>query len=86
MKVFTEISLNEFPAWSGAIDTKDRIIGQGLESDFESLIEELYPDGIDETQLNDILWFEDEFLMDSIGLKYEDEDEEDLLQMLDEDE
>jgi len=53
-----DIRLDEFEAWSGAIDTQELILGEGKERDFESLIEELYPDGLTETQLNDILWFE----------------------------
>lgn len=40
------------------------------------MIEELYPDGIDMTQLNDILWFESEWVLDMIGIKDGDDDEE----------
>lgn len=75
MKVYQEISIRDFEAWSGAVATKDLIIENNKEDDFDALIEELYPDGIDETQLNDILWFDDEWVLDSLGI-YEDEDEE----------
>lgn len=77
MKVFTETNLLNFEAWSGAKDTKRRIIDDGKESQFESLIEEMYPDGLTETQLNDILWFESEWIFENIGISEEDEDEED---------
>lgn len=72
MKVFHEFSLENFEAWSGAKDTKETIIREGKAKDFEFLIEELYPDGIGETQLNDILWFEDEWIYESLGIEIED--------------
>lgn len=78
MKVYQEIGIRDFEAWSGAIVTKDLIIENNKEDEFDALIEELYPDGIDETQLNDILWFDDEWVLESLGIEDEDEDEEDF--------
>lgn len=78
MKVYQEISIRDFEAWSGAIATKDLIIENNKEDEFDALIEELYPDGIDETQLNDILWFDDEWVLECLGIEEEDEDEEDF--------
>lgn len=78
MKVYQEIGIRDFEAWSGAIATKDLIIENNKEDEFDALIEELYPDGIDETQLNDILWFDDEWVFESLGIEEEDEDEEDF--------
>ena len=77
MKVYQEISIRNFEAWSGAVATKDLIIGHDKADEFDALIEELYPGGIDKTQLNDILWFDDEWVLDSLGI-YEDEEEEDF--------
>ena len=77
MKVYSEMSIRDFEAWSGAVDTKDKIIANDKEEEFDALIEELYPDGIDETQLNDLLWFDDEWVLESLGI-YEDEEEEDF--------
>lgn len=77
MKVYSEMSIRDFEAWSGAVDTKDKIIANDKEEEFDALIEELYPDGIDETQLNDLLWFDDEWVFESLGI-YEDEEEEDF--------
>lgn len=80
MKVYQEISIRDFEAWSGAVATKDLIIENNKEDDFDALIEELYPDGIDETQLNDILWFDSEWVFECLGINEEedDEDEEDF--------
>ena len=71
MKVNTDISILNFDAWSGAVETREMIIKEGLVNDFDSLIEELYPDGLTETQLNDLLWFEEDFIRESLGLSIE---------------
>lgn len=71
MRVNSEISILNFDAWSGAVKTKEMIIKEGLVKDFDCLIEELYPDGLTETQLNDILWFEEDFIRESLGLSIE---------------
>ncbi len=77
MKTFNEISITDFDAWSGAVDTKNTIINSDKESEFEALIEELYPDGLSEMQLNDILWFESEWIFETLGISEEDEEEDD---------
>lgn len=75
MKLFKEESISSFQAWSGAVDTQNRIIEENKEDEFDQLIEELYPDGLDETELNDILWFEEEWIFESLGISDELEDE-----------
>ena len=70
MKVTNEnLSLINFEAWSGAKDTKETIISEGKVDEFDSLIEELYPDGLSKTQLNDLLWFEEDWLYEMIGIE-----------------
>lgn len=76
MKVYSEISISNFDAWQGAIATKELIIKHNKEDEFDTLIEELYPDGIDETKLNDILWFDDEWVLESLGITEEEEENE----------
>ena len=68
MKVYKDMSIMDFDAWSGAVDTKKKIVEAGKEEAFDELIEEIFPDGIDETKLNDILWFESEWVYDAVGL------------------
>lgn len=68
MKIHSEITLENFEAWSGAKDTQARIIEEGMAKQFDALIEELYPEGLTETQLNDILWFEDEWIYETLGI------------------
>ena len=73
MKIYNNrLTLKDFNAWSGAVDTKQLIIENNKESDFEFLIEELYPQGIQETQLNDILWFESEWICENLNIREDD--------------
>ena len=74
MKITTELSLREFEAWAGAVDTKEKIIEAGKAEEFEAMIDELYPDGIDATELNDLLWFDDWFL-EKLGITEEETEE-----------
>jgi hypothetical protein len=70
MKVTNDnLTLRDFNAWSGAVETKQTIIDNNKEQDFDFLIEELYPDGIEETELNDLLWFDDDFLFESLNIE-----------------
>ena len=76
MKVVSELKLVNFDAWSGAVEAKQRIIEEGKSQEFDALIEELYPDGLTDTQLNDILWFGGYWVFETLGIEDEDEDEE----------
>lgn len=75
MKVYYETTLEEFKAWSGAHPTVKKIIDNNKQEDFEQLVEELFPDGLSETQLNDYLWFNDEQIFADLGI-YDEEDED----------
>ena len=76
MLIVEERALSEFKAWSGAVETKERIIEAGLEEEFERLIDECYPEGISSTQLNDLLWFDSEWVYEALGMTEEDEEDE----------
>ena len=72
MKTFNDIaSIKTFNTWSGATDTQEKIINKGKVDEFDNLIEELYPDGLTETTLNDLLWFEDEWIFEMLGIETE---------------
>ena len=78
MKTYNETNLINFNAWSGAKDTKELILSNNKEDEFDSLIKELYPDGISETKLNDILWFEEDWICEMLGIDNEEDiDDED---------
>lgn len=71
MKIIT----TKFTPWSGAIDTYNTIEEADKVEEFESLIDELYPNGIEEVTLNDILWFESDWILESLGLSEEEEED-----------
>ncbi len=78
MKTFNEnTTLVNFEAWSGAVDTKNRILEENKGDDFDNLIDELYPDGLSETTLNDLLWFEEEWIFEMLGISDEEESDDD---------
>ena len=68
-------TLRNFEAWSGAKETKETILDAGMEADFENLIEELFPNGLTETELNDLLWFESDYIFETLGIKENNETE-----------
>ena len=64
-----------FDAWSGAAGTRQKILDAGKGTEFMAALEELYPDGMTDTELNDLLWFEPDFCLSLVGLSDEEEDE-----------
>jgi len=76
MKTYNETTLSNFDAWSGAVDTKTRIIEEGKAEEFDNLIDELYPEGLSETALNDLLWFEEDWIFENLGISDDEEEEE----------
>ena len=71
MTITYELDLNSFQAWSGAKDTLERIQREGKCAELENILEELYPDGMTETELNDLLWFEPETVYEWLGIRSE---------------
>lgn len=66
-----EYSLENFKPWAGAVDTYDKIMEENLANEFEELIDEIFPDGLTEMELNDFLWFEDDYIYESLGIETE---------------
>ena len=71
MTITYELDLDSFKAWSGAVDTLDRIRREGKCEELEQQLEELYPDGMTETELNDLLWFDSESVYEWLGMRSE---------------
>ena len=72
MKIYTDIPLTEFEFWAGAKDTVKHLTDEELDQ-IEQILEEIYPEGLDETELNDIFWFERDLIAEWLG--YENFDE-----------
>lgn len=60
-------SLVNFDFWGGA---KDHSFTYNELEDIENVLNDIYTEGMEETQINDLFWFEEEFLCECIGLKY----------------
>lgn len=69
MKLYKDESISSFEFWSGAKDTAKYLTDDELNT-IESILEEQYPDGMSETELNDFFWFEDDTIAKWLG--YED--------------
>ena len=69
MIIKTETNLRDFNAWGGAINTKNIILDAGLEEEFAEIIEELYPEGLTDTELNDIFWFDGSWILETLGIE-----------------
>ena len=78
MKIINEQSLKDFEFWSGARYVADYLTEEEFEAIEESL-EEYNPNGLTETEINDLFWFDVDYIASVLG--YENEDE--LLEELD---
>ena len=78
MTITYELDLNSFQAWSGAKETLERIQREGKCTELENVLEELYPDGMTETELNDLLWFDSESVYEWLGIRSEEQIEKEI--------
>ena len=75
VKVYYELDLENFKAWSGGLDTLEEVKSRDKLDELENLIGELYfENGIGETELNDILWFERDWIFETLGISEEEEE------------
>ena len=74
LKVMCDFS--DYSPWSGAVETYNRIEEEGKIDNLEMLLEECYPEGITMTQINDILWFDSEWVLENLVIYEEEEEEE----------
>lgn len=74
MKIYKEQNLANFKFWSGAEDNANMLSVEQIEQ-VEAILGECYPDGVDETTINDLFWFEFETVLDWLGLALNDDGE-----------
>ena len=75
MKVYKEMNLRDFKFWSGAKDNAETLTDEQLDM-VDSILEELYPYGMNETEINDFFWFDFDTIREWLGIKEDDEEEE----------
>ena len=78
MTITYELDLNRFEAWSGAKETLEKIQREGKCSLLEQILDDIYPDGMTETELNDLLWFESETIYEWLGIRSEEQIEKEI--------
>ena len=66
MKILSETKLCHFEFWAGAIDRVKHLSEEQLDT-IEEILSEIYPDGIDETTLNDLFWFDEDTIAEWLG-------------------
>ena len=71
MKIYREESLSNFEFWSGAIANAEEFTLDELDRISEELEAADNGDGYEETQINDLMWFEPEYLASLIGLEWD---------------
>ena len=70
MKIYTEKSLQNFEFWSGAKANAETLTSEQLDT-IEAILEDLYPEGISATQLNDIFRFDFDQIREWLGIEPE---------------
>ena len=79
MIVKKEYDLSEFEPWSGAVDTWNRLYDLDKIESFRNLLEEMYERAeIEETELNDLLWFESDWIYEQLGIRTESQIQEEI--------
>ena len=71
---------SSYEPWGAAVSTFDNIQNAGKMDALEQLIDDMYPDGIDKTELNDLLAYESDWVYSMLDMPNEedvDEEEED---------
>lgn len=75
MKVYKEMNLRDFKFWSGAKSNAETLTDEQLAT-VQYNLEEIYQDGMSETQINDFFWFDFDTIREWLGIKDEEEEEE----------
>ena len=84
VKIITDIW--DFEPWSHAVETFQKIKDAGKLETLDFMLEDMYPEGLTATQLNDLLWFDDEWILSMVGLGDEENDGADASEFDDGDE
>lgn len=75
MIITSDKELRNFDFWSQAAQNANKLNYEQLD-ELESILEDMYPNGIDETELNDLMWFEFDTIKEWLGIKEKDSDDD----------
>lgn len=62
-------------SWGQAVEVLDEISKAGMEEELMDFLEDLYPDGADAVELNDLLAYDWEWVYEQIGMETEEASE-----------
>ena len=74
MRVYCEISLTSFEFWSGAKCRAEQLTYSELE-ELEYILEDIYPEGIEDTTINDLFWFDFPIVCEWLGLQLDENED-----------
>lgn len=57
--------------WEGAVDTLDKIENEGKQDELMEFLESYFIDIPTITEVNDLLWFENDYIFESLGMEVE---------------
>lgn len=70
MEIKKDYNFNDLKknSWSGAVDTLEIIEENEKEEELMALLENTFEDVPTETEVNDFLWFDDDFIFEELGI------------------
>ena len=80
MRIYKDYDFDDLTnsCWSGALDTLNTIQENNKEEELMSLLSlDCFSDIPDLTEVNDLLWFEDEWIFEMLGIDTDSDDEDD---------
>lgn len=66
MKIYYEVDIDEFEFWQGGKCVADEFSDDDLK-EIQNKLEELYPDGMSDMELNDLFWHDEDFVAELAG-------------------
>lgn len=73
MKIYKDETLSSFEFWSGAVANAEEFTDAELDQITTELEALDNGEGYSETEINDLMWFEPEYLASLIGLEWDSE-------------
>lgn len=70
MKITTEMNVRDFEFWSGGKDRANDVRDEDWDT-IDSAVEEMFPDGCTDTELNDLFWFDFDIIAQACGYENE---------------
>ena len=69
MRIYSDKSLRNFEFWSQARDNAANLSYEDLDT-VEGILEEQYPDGMEDVEINDLFWHDFDTVLEWVGKEY----------------